>query len=110
MMLQLESVDDFVLATGKLHSVQQFVEKAFEVAGLNWRDYVKFDEALVLRGRASRLLRKSCSPNGCWGGKTKSGLRRWSNGSSSPRWTNSADSMPRTALITGITGQDSSCR
>jgi GDPmannose 4,6-dehydratase len=47
MMLQLESVDDFVLATGKLHSVQQFVEKAFEVAGLNWRDYVKFDEALV---------------------------------------------------------------
>jgi GDPmannose 4,6-dehydratase len=47
MMLQLDSVDDFILATGKLHTVQQLVEKAFSVVDLNWRDYVKFNESLV---------------------------------------------------------------
>jgi GDPmannose 4,6-dehydratase len=47
MMLQSDTVDDFVLATGKLHTVQQFVEKAFASVDLSWRDYVKFDEALV---------------------------------------------------------------
>jgi GDPmannose 4,6-dehydratase len=47
MILQNEPVDDFVLATGQLHSVENLVEKAFAVFGLNWRDYVKFDPKLV---------------------------------------------------------------
>ena len=46
-MLQLEAVDDFVFATGKLHSVKQFVEKAFQTVDLNWRDYVDHDPDLV---------------------------------------------------------------
>ena len=48
MALQLDTLDDFVLATGKLHRVQDFVEKAFAVVELNWRDYVTFDQALVV--------------------------------------------------------------
>jgi GDPmannose 4,6-dehydratase len=34
LMLQQEQPDDFVLATGELHSVREFVERAFEVAGI----------------------------------------------------------------------------
>ncbi len=46
-MLQQKNVDDFVLATGKLHSVEQLVACAFECLGLNWRDYVRQDAALL---------------------------------------------------------------
>jgi GDPmannose 4,6-dehydratase len=46
-MLQLEAVDDFVFATGKLHSVKQFVQMAFEAVGLDWKDYVDHDPELV---------------------------------------------------------------
>jgi len=45
--LQQEKVDDFVLATGKLHSVEEFVACAFEWVGLEWRDYVRYDAGLV---------------------------------------------------------------
>lgn len=46
-MLQAEVVDDFILATGKLHSVEELVQNAFQSVGLQWRDYVKFDPDLV---------------------------------------------------------------
>jgi GDPmannose 4,6-dehydratase len=46
-MLQSEVVDDFILATGKLHSVEELVQNAFQSVGLQWRDYVKFDPDLV---------------------------------------------------------------
>jgi GDPmannose 4,6-dehydratase len=47
MMLQADPVDDFVLATGQLHSVKELVETAFAHAGLNWQDWVKFDANLL---------------------------------------------------------------
>lgn len=47
LMLQQSSVDDFILATGKLHTVEQLVEFAFASADLDWRDHVRFDEALL---------------------------------------------------------------
>ena len=43
-MLQLDEPDDFVLATGETHSVQEFLDAAFGHAGLDWKDYVKIDE------------------------------------------------------------------
>jgi len=43
-MLQLDEPDDFVLATGEAHSVQEFLDVAFGYAGLDWKDYVKIDE------------------------------------------------------------------
>lgn len=42
-MLQQEKPDDYVLATGESHSVQEFLEAAFTYAGLDWREYVKTD-------------------------------------------------------------------
>jgi GDPmannose 4,6-dehydratase len=43
MMLQADEPDDFVLATGETHSVEDFLEEAFTYAGLDWRDYVAID-------------------------------------------------------------------
>jgi GDPmannose 4,6-dehydratase len=43
MMLQADEPDDFVLATGETHSVEDFLEEAFTYAGLDWREYVKID-------------------------------------------------------------------
>jgi len=42
-MLQADEADDYVLATGETHTVEQFLDEAFTYAGLNWRDYVKTD-------------------------------------------------------------------
>ncbi|NMM17484.1 MAG: GDP-mannose 4,6-dehydratase [Cellulomonas sp.] len=43
-MLQADEPDDFVLATGGNLSVRDFVSAAFERAGLDWHDHVRFDE------------------------------------------------------------------
>lgn len=47
MMLQQEKADDFVVATGEVHTVQEFAEKAFAVVGLNWKDYIETDSLFV---------------------------------------------------------------
>src|SRR5687767_9721811 len=44
LMLQQDQPDDFVIATGETHSVQDLVERAFAEVGIeNWRDYVRQD-------------------------------------------------------------------
>lgn len=42
-MLQQEHPDDYVIATGEMHTVREFVQEAFDYVGLNWKDYVKID-------------------------------------------------------------------
>lgn len=56
---------DYVLATGSSHSVQDWCEAAFAVAGLDWRQYVRSDERLFrpaevsyLRGDAGKARRE----------------------------------------------------
>jgi GDPmannose 4,6-dehydratase len=43
LMLQQGTPDDYVVATGETHSVQEFVEEAFGYLDLDWRKYVKQD-------------------------------------------------------------------
>lgn len=43
MMLQQPEPDDYVIGTGESHSVKEFVEASFSLAGLNWEDYVEID-------------------------------------------------------------------
>jgi GDPmannose 4,6-dehydratase len=43
LMLQADEPDDYVVATGETHSVQEFVEEAFGYADLDWREYVVQD-------------------------------------------------------------------
>ncbi len=46
-MLQQDKPDDFVIATGKSHSITEFLEESFEHAGLgNWEKYVEIDKKL----------------------------------------------------------------
>ena len=61
LMLQQPTPDDYVVATGEMHSVQEFVQVAFELAGLDYREYVVTDPQLyrpsevnVLQGDASK--------------------------------------------------------
>ncbi|MGW6582464.1 GDP-mannose 4,6-dehydratase [Streptomyces globisporus] len=42
-MLQCDTPDDFVIATGEGVSVRDFLEYAFEHAGLDWREHVRYD-------------------------------------------------------------------
>ncbi|MGH7410525.1 MAG: GDP-mannose 4,6-dehydratase [Candidatus Methylomirabilis sp.] len=46
LMLQQEAPDDYVIATGETHSVQELVEAAFGRAGLDWRQHVVEDPEL----------------------------------------------------------------
>ncbi len=50
-MLQQDEAEDYVIATGSLHSVQELVELAFAHVGLDWRAHVRVDPSL-LRGQA----------------------------------------------------------
>jgi GDPmannose 4,6-dehydratase len=43
LMLQRDSPDDYVVATGQTHSVREFLEEAFAYAGLDWRKHVVVD-------------------------------------------------------------------
>jgi GDPmannose 4,6-dehydratase len=65
MILQQPEPDDYVLATGKSHSVRDLLEVAFGAVGLNWQDYVEIDPKLIrpaevdiLRGDATKAREK----------------------------------------------------
>ncbi len=55
-MLQQPQPDNYVIATGETHSVQEFCERAFGRAGLNWQDHVVVDRALVRPAEVDSLL------------------------------------------------------
>ncbi len=56
LMLQHTEPDDYVVATGETHSVQEFVEAAFAVVDLPWEKYVKHDAALERPNEPVRLV------------------------------------------------------
>ena len=43
LMLQQDEPDDYVIATGETHSVKEFLNEAFNYAGLDWQEYVEID-------------------------------------------------------------------
>ena len=55
-MLQRDEPEDFVVGTGLSHSVRRLVEIAFEHVGLDWREFVRVDPALVRPAEVDRLL------------------------------------------------------
>jgi GDPmannose 4,6-dehydratase len=46
-MLQQDAPDDYVIATGEAHTVEELVDAAFRHVGLDWRGHVVVDESLV---------------------------------------------------------------
>ncbi len=55
-MMQNETPDDWVLATGETHSVKEFAQKAFSHVGLNWEDYVLTSEKYSRPNEVHHLL------------------------------------------------------
>lgn len=73
LMLQQEVPDDYVIATGETHSVQDFLEVAFTSVGLNWEDYVVIDPRLFRATEVDLLVgdpSKALAQLG-WSPKTK---------------------------------------
>ena len=56
LMLQQDRPDDYVVAQGETHSVREFVELAFGIAGLDYRDYVVTDPALYRPAEVEMLM------------------------------------------------------
>jgi GDPmannose 4,6-dehydratase len=56
MMLQQPEADDYVIATGVTHSVQQLVESAFAHAGLDWEKYVRVDPQFLRPAEVDHLI------------------------------------------------------
>ncbi|MBI5177892.1 MAG: GDP-mannose 4,6-dehydratase [Nitrospinae bacterium] len=60
--LQADGPDSFVVATGELHSIREFVEEVFGLLGLDWQKHVTVDPSIVtkkprhpLAGKAHKL-------------------------------------------------------
>jgi GDPmannose 4,6-dehydratase len=60
-MLQQDVADDYVIATGETHTVKEFVQIVFDLAGLDYKKYVQIDPRLFrphevphLRGDSSK--------------------------------------------------------
>lgn len=56
LMLQQSEPDDYVIATGVAHSVQDLVEIAFARAGLDWKKHVKLDPNLIRPAEVDHLI------------------------------------------------------
>lgn len=56
LMLQQDTAEDFVIATGETHSVQEFCELAFSHVDLDWQDYVVQDERFMRPAEVDLLI------------------------------------------------------
>lgn len=56
LMLQQEAADDYVVATGEMHTVREFCELAFARVGLDWEKYVRYDERYARPSEVDALL------------------------------------------------------
>lgn len=66
LMLQQESPDDYIIATGRTRSLQDFTAAVFDCCGLDWEEHVKYDQTLLRPadiaisaanpGKAARIL------------------------------------------------------
>jgi len=63
LMLQRDTPEDYVIATGYTWSVQQFIEEAFEYASLDWRDFVTCDQMLMRPAEVDLLMGDASKAN-----------------------------------------------
>jgi GDPmannose 4,6-dehydratase len=70
-MLQLDSPDDFVVATGETHSVREFLDRAFGRAKLDWKKYVDLDPRQIRPSEVELLLGDATKAQKRFGWKPK---------------------------------------
>lgn len=56
LMLQQESPDDYVVATGETHAISEFLDIAFEHVNLDWHSYVEFDPRYLRPAEVDLLI------------------------------------------------------
>jgi GDPmannose 4,6-dehydratase len=56
LMLQQDKPDDYVVATGETHSVEEFLQEAFGCVDLDWRDYVRQDPRFMRPAEVDLLV------------------------------------------------------
>jgi GDPmannose 4,6-dehydratase len=75
-MLQHDKADDFVISTGELHSVEDFLEEAFSYKNLDWRDFVKIDPRYMRPQEKGYLVGNSAKAEQTLGWKVKVPFRK----------------------------------
>jgi len=75
MMLQHDTPDDWVLATGTTHTVKDFVEEAFKIVNLEWSDYVETSEKYYRPNEVNYLLGDSSKAQKELGWKPKTSFK-----------------------------------
>jgi GDPmannose 4,6-dehydratase len=75
LMLQQEKADDYVVATGETHSVREFLEVAFSLVDLDYRDFVDFDERYTRPSEVDVLLGDATKARKVLGWKPKVDFR-----------------------------------
>lgn len=56
LMLQQDDPDDYVIATGETHSIEEMVQVCFEYVDLDWKDYVRQDEEFMRPAEVNLLV------------------------------------------------------
>ena len=75
LMLQQDRPDDYVVATGETHSVEEFAQIAFAGAGMDWREYVAIDPTLYRPAEVHLLLGDATRANRELGWTCKTSFR-----------------------------------
>jgi GDPmannose 4,6-dehydratase len=75
MMLQQDTPDDYVVATGETHSVRDFAQLAFELAGLDYRDYVVSDPQFYRPAEVELLIGNAAKVQSILGWRQRTGFR-----------------------------------
>jgi len=53
--LQLDKAEDFIIATGELHTVREFLKIAFDFVGLNYENYIILTPSIITRNHLTRI-------------------------------------------------------
>jgi GDPmannose 4,6-dehydratase len=75
-MLNQPSPVDYIIATGSSHTLQEFLETAFDLVGKEWRAHVTIDEHLM---RPTDIMRNKVDPSKaatCLGWKARNGMKQ----------------------------------
>jgi len=76
LMLQADTPDDFVVATGETYSVREFVEETFRLLDLDWRDHVEMDPRYFRPAEVDLLLGDATKARTTLGWKPRVGFHQ----------------------------------
>jgi GDPmannose 4,6-dehydratase len=67
LMLQQPEADDYVIATGEMHSVREFAELAFSLVGRDWREFIEIDPSYFRPTEVNELCGDATKARECLG-------------------------------------------